>query len=197
MLDVSPVEAAQALLGATVCHDTDDGRVVVSITETEAYWGSHDPASHAYRGRTPRNAVMFGESGHLYTYLSYGMHVCGNVVTGPSGEASAVLLRAGRVVEGVPLAQERRGPSVTERNLARGPGNLMKALGLNLTHNGVALCDDSANPRLEFDQGTRARVLAGPRVGVTHGHEAPWRFWIAEDDSVSAYRPSPRVRTSS
>ena len=123
-------EAAPAVLGWRLTHRTPDGFVTVELTEVEAYAGETDPASHAGRGRTPRNAIMFGPPGRLYVYFSYGMHWCANLVVGPEGTASAVLLRAGRVVEGVELARSRRGDRVSDRALARGPACLTQALGI-------------------------------------------------------------------
>ena len=187
------LEVAPALLGATLTHESEDGRVVVRLTEVEAYDGPGDPASHAYRGRTPRNEVMFGPAGRLYVYFSYGMHWCGNVVTGPEGHASAVLLRAGQVIEGTELAQVRRGPRVAERSLARGPANLMQALGLDRSADGVDLVAGGA-VRLEPGEPVR-EVATGPRVGVSVAHEVPWRFWVRGDPTVSAYRRSPRTRS--
>ena len=104
----SSLEVAPRLLGCVLEHESGDGLVAVMLTEVEAYDGSADPASHAYRGRTSRNAVMFGEPGHAYVYFTYGMHFCANLVCRPTGTASAVLLRAGRVIEGIPLAAARR-----------------------------------------------------------------------------------------
>ncbi len=129
-------EVAADLLGWRLSHQTDRGTVAVVLTEVEAYDGPDDPASHAWRGRTPRNAVMFGPPGFLYVYFSYGMHWCANVVAGPDGTATAVLLRAGRVVEGHDLARERRGPRVADRSLARGPACLTQALGIGRQHDG-------------------------------------------------------------
>src|SRR5215217_2588813 len=120
------LEVAPRLLGAVLRHDG----VALRLTELEAYDGAHDPGSHAFRGQTPRNTVMFGPAGHLYTYFTYGMHHCANVVCGPEGTASAVLLRAGEVVDGLELARARRGSS-PDRDLARGPARLCKALGLD------------------------------------------------------------------
>jgi DNA-3-methyladenine glycosylase len=186
-------EVAPQLLGATLTHRTEDGTVTVVLTEVEAYLGEADPASHAFRGPTARNRVMFGPAGHLYTYLSYGMHWCCNVVTGADGEASAVLLRAGRVVEGVDLARERRGPRVADRSLARGPGCLGQALGLHREHNGTDLLADGS---LTLRPGTAVepdRIASGHRVGVSVAHDVPWRFWVADDPTVSAYKRSPRA----
>ncbi|WP_326553990.1 DNA-3-methyladenine glycosylase [Micromonospora sp. NBC_01813] len=189
-------DAARALLGCVVTA----GGVAVRLTEVEAYGGlGADPASHAHRGRTPRNAVMFGPPGHLYVYFSYGMHWCGNVVTGPPGQAAAVLMRAGEVVSGRELARERRGAAVRDRELARGPARLMVALGLDRAVDGAALLDSAglvslSAPVVALEP---AAVASGPRVGVGQGQETPWRFWIDGDPTVSAYRkamPRPRRR---
>src|SRR5437763_9908483 len=122
--DSRPVlEVARDLLGAVlVCGD-----VALRLTEVEAYAGGRDPASHAFRSRTARNAVMFGPGGHAYVYFTYGMHFCVNLVCGPDGAASAVLLRAGEVVSGVDTALVRRG-AVARRDLARGPARMTMAL---------------------------------------------------------------------
>ena len=133
----TPVETvAPRLLGAVLRH----GPVAVRLTEVEAYDGASDPASHAYRGRTQRNAIMFGPPGHLYVYFSYGMHWAANIICGPDGMASGVLLRAGEVVDGLELARSRRG-RCKDRDLARGPGRLTQALGLSAEHKGSALLD--------------------------------------------------------
>lgn len=186
-------EVAPELLGWRLSHRSADGTVTVELTEVEAYMGEEDPASHAHRGRTPRNLVMFGHAGHLYTYLSYGMHWCCNVVTGVDGHASAVLLRAGRVVAGTELARSRRGERVKAAALARGPGCLGQALGLGREQNGADLLT-SADLRLEPPDLDRALdVRSGHRVGVTLAHDVPWRFWVAEEPTVSAYKRSPRA----
>jgi DNA-3-methyladenine glycosylase len=167
--------------------------VTVELTEVEAYAGAADPASHAFRGRTPRNAVMFGPPGILYVYFSYGMHWCANVVTGRDGVASAVLLRAGRVVEGVELARARRGPRVSDRSLARGPACLTQALGIGRAEYGTDLLGD-APVRLEIaSRVDPGRVAQGPRVGIATAVDVPWRFWVADDPTVSAYQRSPRA----
>ena len=176
------VEVAPRLLGAVVRH----GDVAVRLTEVEAYDGANDPGSHAYRGRTQRNAVMFGPPAHLYCYFTYGMHVCANVVTGPEGDPSAVLLRAGEVTAGLEAAQERR-PGVRDRDLARGPANLCRALGIGLEHNGLDLSRGTV--RLE-PAGPAALVSTGPRVGLRGAPERPWRFWITDEPTVSTYRPA-------
>ncbi|PZG00387.1 DNA-3-methyladenine glycosylase [Micromonospora deserti] len=185
--------AARGLLG---CRLTAGG-VTVRVTEVEAYAGTAgDPASHAHRGRTPRNAVMFGPSGHAYVYFTYGMHWCMNVVTGPDGEASAVLLRAGEVVDGLAEARLRRPAVRRDTDLARGPARLCAALGIDRTSYGRYLLDDGpVRLRPAGAPVPEDAVAAGPRVGVTGAHDVPWRFWIAGDPTVSAYRRHvPRAR---
>ena len=181
------------LLGCTLSHRTPEGTVSVRLTEVEAYAGEADPASHAWRGRTPRNAVMFGPAGFLYVYFSYGMHFCGNVVVGVEGTASAVLLRAGEVVEGEELARARRGPRVVTPGLARGPANLMQALGVDRRHDGAHLLGGGPLALAAGRPAPPGRVRCGPRVGVSRAADVPWRFWLADEPSVSAYRRSPRA----
>ena len=183
-----PVEqAAPALLG-WVLHA---GSVSVRITEVEAYGGEDDAGSHAHRGPTPRNASMFGGAGRLYCYLSYGIHVCANVVTGSSGTGSAVLLRAGVVLGGEAEARSRRG-DVARRALARGPACLTRALGVRLDHDGTDLLDDTSPVRL-VPGPAPSRVGCGPRVGLTGEPDRAWRWWCEGDATVSAYRRSPRA----
>jgi len=141
-------EVAPDLLGCVFEHETADGLVAVALTEVEAYAGEVDPASHAYRGRTVRNAVMFGPAGHAYVYFTYGMHFCVNVVCMPPGTASAVLLRAGQVIAGEELARARRGPASTPRDLARGPARLCQALGIDRRLDGADLSDEASPLRL-------------------------------------------------
>nr|WP_208544302.1 DNA-3-methyladenine glycosylase [Nocardioides seonyuensis] len=187
------LEVAPRLLGAVLRH----GEVAVRICEVEAYDGANDPGSHAYRGRTPRNSVMFGPGGHLYVYFTYGMHHCCNVVCGPEGAASAVLLRAGQVVEGLDVAQVRR-PGSSARDLARGPARLCRALAIDLTHDGSDLGGGGALS-LELGRAVATdEVRTGPRVGLRHAADRPWRFWIEHDPHVSVYRPAAprRARTS-
>jgi DNA-3-methyladenine glycosylase len=180
------LEVAPRLLGAVVRH----GDVAVRLTEVEAYDGADDPGSHAYRGETARNRVMFGPPGHLYVYFTYGMHHCANVVCGPDGRASAVLLRAGEVVAGLDRARERRG-SPADRDLARGPARLCSALGLDRDHDGVDLVTGAVTVTLA-DAAARA-VSTGPRVGLRGAPDRPWRFWLTGDPTVSAYRPAKRL----
>ncbi|MFF9204855.1 DNA-3-methyladenine glycosylase [Streptomyces sp. NPDC014986] len=189
-------EVAPELLGAVLTHKTPEGTVSITITETEAYSGTADPASHAYRGRTPRNAVMFGPAGHLYVYRSHGLHWCANVVTGVDGIASAVLIRAGRVIEGEDLARKRRGAKVESPRLARGPGNFCQALGITAEHNGTDLLTGVSVALSEGEPVPAALIRAGPRVGVSRAHDWQHRFYLAGDPTVSAYRLSPRAKPS-
>ena len=186
------LEVAVNLLGAVVEHRTEEGTVAVRLTEVEAYAGEVDPGSHAFRGPTSRNAVMFGPPGHVYVYFSYGMHWCMNLVCAPPGTASAVLLRAGEVLDGIDLARRRRPTATSDRDLARGPARLTKALGVDGSRNGVDAVDGASPLRvLAGDAVAPALVSTGPRVGVSGaGATTPWRFWIASDPSVSVYRPA-------
>lgn len=184
------IDVAHDLLGSRVrC-----GEVVVELTEVEAYAGMSDPASHAFRGVTRRNEVMFGPAGRVYVYFSYGMHHCVNLVCGQPGVASAVLLRAGRVVAGAAAAARRRGP-VTDVTLARGPGNLAKALGITLDVSGSTVWDGPLRwtPAPTVGPGSGPAIAAGPRVGVSTGADVPWRMWARGDPTVSAYRRHPKA----
>jgi DNA-3-methyladenine glycosylase len=201
------LEVAPDLLGCTISH----AGVTVRLTEVEAYDGSIDPGSHAFGGLTPRTRVMFGEPGGLYIYFTYGMHYCANLVCGPVGTASAVLLRAGAVVEGLEVANSRRA-GVVDRDLARGPARLAMTLALGRNQNGidVAATDSTfvvRKPMREPSPGPpRPVVRTGPRVGVSgpggDGAAYPWRFWLEGEPTVSAYRPGkvrppkPAVRQS-
>ena len=192
-LERPSIEVAPLLLGAVV-----HGRgVSVRLTEVEAYLGEIDPGSHAFRGKTPRNAVMYGESGHLYTYFTYGMHVCANVVCSPEGTATAVLLRAGEVVDGIETARERRTTSRKDSDLAKGPARLVVALGIELADNG----DDLEVGAIRLELATKAQPFnQGPRTGVSGAGgttEYPWRFWIPGDPTVSPYKASvPKRRVA-
>jgi len=181
-----PVEkVAPRLLGAVV----RSGAVAIRLTEVEAYAGvGEDEASHSHRGRTKRNAIMFGPAGHLYVYFTYGMHWCANIVTGVEGTASAVLLRAGEVVDGLELAIERRGARVPEKDLARGPARLASALGLDGSANGLNVLDPASPVRLTLRSRAVKEFEAGPRVGVAKEAERPWRFWLPGEPTVSPYR---------
>ncbi|GAA1606050.1 MULTISPECIES: DNA-3-methyladenine glycosylase [Kribbella] len=206
------LEVAPKLLGMVLRSTTPDGTVAVRLTEVEAYDGANDPGSHAYRGETARTEVMFGPPGHLYVYFTYGMHFCMNVVAGPDGKPSAVLLRAGEVVEGLDLARARRGHPVEQpaafnqsavrkgpvaklpkpnpdRDLARGPARLCVALGIGREGNGTDLLAKNAPIQLLDGPGYDGVPATGPRVGLREAADRPWRFWIPNDPTVSPYRP--------
>lgn len=192
------LEVAPRLLGAHVTTASPEGVVSVRLTEVEAYDGERDPGSHAFRGRTRRNAVMFGPAGHLYVYRHMGLHHCVNVVTGVEGHASAVLLRAGEVVEGAEVARARRlrsGVTRTDVDLARGPARLTVALGLDLAFDGEDVLHDGGRVVLRRGSGEVA-VSTGPRVGVAgDGGDPgrfPWRFWITGEPTVSVFRAGVR-----
>ncbi|ACZ30366.1 DNA-3-methyladenine glycosylase [Xylanimonas cellulosilytica DSM 15894] len=196
-------DVARDLLGAVLVRRTPEGTVALRITEVEAYDGEDDPGSHAFRGRTPRNATMFGEPGRVYVYRHLGLHHCVNVVCGPVGRAAAVLLRAGEVVEGAALARSRRlavGACDSDRQLARGPARLTVALALSLSDDGADLTDREGDLTLTLPvDRERGAVATGPRVGVSgeagRGDLYPWRSWLVGEPTVSAYRPvSPRRR---
>jgi DNA-3-methyladenine glycosylase len=167
--------------------------VTVRLTEVEAYAGQgEDPGSHAHRGPTPRSKIMFGPAGLLYVYFTYGMHWCANVVTGHEGAGSAVLIRAGEVVDGLELARERR-PKAPDRDLCRGPARLARTLAIDAASLGVDLLQPSSPVRLHQGPHDPAAVRTGPRVGVAGpGAATPWRFWLEGERSVSPYRPAVR-----
>jgi DNA-3-methyladenine glycosylase len=189
-----PDVTAAALLGASLSAHG----VTVRLTEVEAYSGDgSDPASHAHRGRTKRNAVMFGPPGFAYVYFVFGMHWCVNVVCGQDGEASAVLLRAAQVTDGLELARQRRGPDGPDAGLARGPARLAQVLAVDGLATGSSMLDGTGPLLLTPppEPAGPALIRSGPRVGVAGGHDIPWRFWLAGEPSVSVYRRHvPRVR---
>ena len=185
---------APALLGCWVVTDRPEGRVAVRLTEVEAYSGEGmDPASHAHRGPTPRAEIMFGPPGRLYVYFSYGVHWCANVVVGPEGRGSAVLLRAGDVVVGEELARARRPAARTVRDLARGPARLTQALAIGPDDRGADLLVPPSGVRLHRGPAP-ATISAGPRVGISQATDLPWRFWATDAPSVSVFRPGGRGR---
>lgn len=191
---MDPLDLAQLLLGAVIETTGSEGTVAARLVEVEAYRGQDDPASHCYRGRTPRNEVMWGPAGHLYVYFVYGMHFCANIVGREDGEAGAVLLRAAEVVSGVELARVRRKAARGDNELAQGPARLTSALRVGPEHNGADLVDPVSPVRLlTGDQIATSDIRTGPRVGVAAAADTPWRFWI-DSPAVSAYRRGNRVR---
>jgi DNA-3-methyladenine glycosylase len=187
-----PVTAvARAVLGRLLVREDPLGRVAGRIVEVEAYGDGTDPASHARSGRTARNAAMFGPAGRAYIYFTYGMHHCLNLVTGPEGRASAVLVRALEPVSGLDVMRRRRG-AVPDERLASGPGCVARALGLTRAHDGSDL---TRGPLWVSDLAPRRRgleIVAGSRVGIRAGTERAWRFRLAGHPSVSG----PRTRAS-
>jgi DNA-3-methyladenine glycosylase len=177
-----PREVAPLLLNKVIRYGDLAGRIV----EAEAYCGSMDPGSHAFRGRTPRTATMFGPPGHLYVYFTYGMHWCANVVCGPDGEAGAVLLRALAPLEGVDVMWSRRPKARRESDLCSGPARLAQALGLDRAADGADLV---AGPIHLVDDGTPPPLAPGvsTRIGLTpgRGDESPWRFYVPGDPNIS------------
>jgi DNA-3-methyladenine glycosylase len=189
LLAGDPVEVAPKLLNTLLVHRER----VVRIVEVEAYRGADDPASHAYRGPTKRNATMFGPPARLYVYFTYGMHWCANVVCGPESSGWAVLLRAGSPVAGLQAMWAARPAARRERDLCSGPAKLCQAMGLTgefdgsdlLTHgSGVRLCTDGTPP--PTDAGN------GPRVGISVAADRPWRWWVPGDPNVSGGAGSMR-----
>jgi DNA-3-methyladenine glycosylase len=188
------LEVARDLLGRLLVHRAPEGTSAVRLVEVEAYDGAGlDPASHAHRGPTRRNAVMFGPPGHLYLYFTYGMHWCANVVCAPEGVAQAILLRAGEPVLGADLLAARR-PTSRPRDLASGPARLCHALGLSGWANGASLASGpvllTAGRPVPDDQ-----VAWTGRVGVTAAADRPWRALVLGNPHVSRARPGPPRRT--
>lgn len=171
---------APQLLGAHLTH----GGVTVRLTEVEAYLGSEDEAAHTYRGRTQRNVAMFGPPGRMYVYLSYGIHLAGNIVCAPEGTGQGCLLRAGEIVDGLSTARARRG-DVPDVRLAQGPGNLGSALGFTLEDNGQPVTGPAF---LLTERSSVPEILHGPRVGISKNEEARLRFWIPDEPTVSRKR---------
>ncbi|MFF8385192.1 DNA-3-methyladenine glycosylase [Streptomyces kanasensis] len=192
------LEVARDLLGRTLVRRTDDGPIELRLTEVEAYAGEIDPGSHAYRGRTKRNAVMFGPPGHAYVYFTYGMWHCLNLVCCPEGTASGVLLRAGEIGTGRELARSHRPSARHDRELAKGPARLATALDVDRTLDGTDACGGPDSPLsvLAGSPVAADQVCSGPRTGVGgEGAAHPWRFWIDGDPTVSPYRAhAPRKR---
>ncbi len=180
------LDAAPALLGQRLTVGSRSGRIV----EVEAYEGAEDPASHAHRGQTDRNRVMFGPPGRLYVYRSYGIHWCANIVCGPVDAPGAVLIRAIDPDQGIEAMWADRPKAKQETDLASGPGKLCAALGIEGGHNAIDLLDGAAPVRLVAQDPVPAgSVVSGPRIGITKAVERPWRFAIAGNRHVSRPRP--------
>lgn len=184
-----PTEVAPELLNKLLLRD--DGRVG-RIVEVEAYAGGEDPAAHSYRGRTARNASMFGPGGHLYVYFTYGMHWCANAVCGPEGHGWGVLLRALEPVAGIEHMRSARGQHLKPRELASGPGRLGQAMGIDRALDGADLVRPDRGIWIASD-GTLPPTSpqAGPRIGIRHAVEHAWRWWVPDNAHVSRGRPGP------
>jgi DNA-3-methyladenine glycosylase len=178
----APTVAPQLLNKILAAADGRAGRIV----EVEAYAGAIDPAAHTYRGKTPRNATMFGPPGHMYVYFTYGMHWCCNCVCGPEGDGSGVLIRALEPLHGIERMRTARRAALRDRDLCRGPARLTQALGINgaqdgidlvLARHGFAIVDDGTPPP--------ADVAGGPRIGIRVGTELPWRWRVPGSPYVS------------
>jgi DNA-3-methyladenine glycosylase len=154
------------------------------LVEVEAYAGPLDPASHAYRGPTPRNATMFGPPGHLYVYFTYGMHFCANAVTGEPEDGQAVLLRAIAPIAGIEAMRARRAAARRVRDLGNGPAKLTQAMGIGPEHDGADLV---RGPIRIVDDGVAppARPGVSARIGITRAADRPWRWFVAGDPNVS------------
>jgi DNA-3-methyladenine glycosylase len=194
--DADSLDVAPRVLNKLFARRDARGRVVVSgrIVEVEAYRGEDDPASHAYKGLTRRNAVMFGPPGHLYVYFTYGMHWCANLVCGPGGSAGAVLLRALAPVDGIAEMRAARGGPRSDRDLMSGPARLCQAMGIDGAYDGVDLVEGGSGIVL-LDDGVAAplRPETSGRVGIRLAAELQWRWWVPGDANVSRGRPSQAV----
>ena len=185
-------KVAKALLGTLLVRVVDGERLSGTIVETEAYRGASDPASHAYGGKTKRNAVMFGEGGHAYVYFSYGFHWCLNVTTEPAGKAGAVLVRAVEPIEGLEQMLRNRSLDLDE-HVTDGPGKLTQALGIDSGLNGEDLV---TSDRLFIEEGKKVEGTgSSSRVGIQRGVEFKWRFFVKGNRFVSKAKPLTPHRT--
>ena len=187
--DRHTLDVARDLLGKTLVRSTPSGVSALRIVETEAYIGENDKACHASKGMTGRNKVMFGEPGHAYVYLIYGMYHCLNLVTERDGFPSAVLIRAGQPMIGLPHMATRRR-TTAPKDIASGPGKLCQALGIDRTLNGADLCREG--PLFVEEGYTPGEVVCCPRIGVDYAGEdalRPWRFYIQGNPCVSKKAP--------
>ncbi len=180
------IQLSKALLGTYLVHKSEEGTTIGRIVETEAYL-SGDPACHAYRRKTTRNATMFGPAGHAYVYQIYGIHYCVNIVSASEGVGEAVLIRALQPVEGVELMQLRRG-IIQEKNLCNGPGKLVQAMGITRAMDGISMVSPyfyilsrEAYPLLNIP----FQIITTTRIGITQGIDLPYRFYIAGNPNVS------------
>jgi len=183
-----PVDLGPLLLNKLLVRGTRVGRIV----EVEAYRGAEDPASHAFRGPTTRNAVMFGPPGRLYVYFTYGMHWCANIVCAPVGTGEAVLLRALAPLAGLPVMRRARPPGTTDRNLTSGPAKLCQAFGITGALDGADLVAGDRGLTVR-DDGLAPPPVPGvsARIGISQATDRPWRWWVPDDPHVSPGRPPP------
>jgi len=180
----SPIIVAKELIGKSLVRILEKGQKLEgTIVETEAYGGSRDPASHAYRGITPRNEVMFGEAGHAYVYFTYGFHNCLNFVTGKKGIATAVLIRAIEPTNGIEIMSKFRKTAIPKR-IASGPGKLCQALAIDRGLNGIDVTK-SNSPLYVLNQGKKMSVKSSSRIGISVGTERKWRFFAEGNENVS------------
>jgi len=185
------LKVARELLGLFLVRRSGRRKLIGRIVEVEAYLGSKDPASHAYRGRTPRNDVMFWKGGHLYVYFTYGMHFCSNVVTGNEGMAHAVLLRAIEPVEGIDHMRHNR-KHLKKRGsdlLCGGPARLCRAFSIGRKENGTDLCRNTIWIARDLHQRKRPGIVRSTRVGITVAKQHQWRFYLKDNLFVSPGRP--------
>ncbi len=184
ILKLDSLSAAPRLLGCSLRRQLPQGEISLRIVETEAYHQS-DPASHSYRGITPRTAPMYESGGRLYVYFTYGKHYCLNIVVGRKGVGEAVLIRAAEPLVGIEIMQANRGISDI-KNLTNGPGKLAQALGIHDTHLSGKILNKSSilleGPEVPVKQ---SDIVASPRIGITAGTELPWRFYIKGNPYVS------------
>lgn len=180
-----PETAARSLLGCLLHRETGAGLVAGIIVETEAYLGINDPASHSARGKSDRNASMFGPAGRAYVYLIYGVHHCFNVVTGPEGSGEAVLIRAVEPLHGLELMEKRRGKGCPPENLCSGPGKLCQAFSIDLALDGHNLADPPLMIKPRPENSGDFKIVTSPRIGIKKAAELPLRFYIDRNTYLS------------
>ena len=180
------IDVAQSLLGKLVARHLPTGETLSGIiVETEAYL-TGDPACHAYRGRTPRNATLFGPPGHAYVYFTYGMHMMLNLVCAPEGIAEGVLIRALEPVEGIETMRQNRGGIVDVRQLTSGPGKLAAALEITRQEfDGMDVTDPQSDLQVLQNDYPPFETVTTTRIGITHGADMPWRYYVAGNPYVS------------
>ena len=178
------ISIARSLLGKNFTRIFQDRVLMGKIVETEAYHEIGDPSCHAHRGKTVRNAVMFGQPGHLYVYFTYGMHYCMNVVTEAEGIAAAVLIRALEPFEGIDIMQKNRGVQISQKNLCNGPAKLCQAFGITKEQNGQSLQSEDLYIA-DGDPVVDSAIVVSTRIGISKGKDLPWRFYIKNNPFVS------------